>query len=30
MMNDRRIGKNLKGMNKSNFEEIEQNIWNIV
>lgn len=30
MMTDRRLGKNLKGMNKSNLIEIENNIWNII
>ena len=30
MMSDRRLGKNLKGMNKSNLAEIENSIWNIV
>lgn len=26
-MADRRIGRNLKGMNKSNLQEIEQAVW---
>lgn len=30
MMSDRRLGKNLKGMNKSNLAEIEGIIWNII
>jgi hypothetical protein len=30
MMSDRRLGRNLKGMNKSNLNEIEQSIWGIV
>lgn len=29
-MADRRLGKNLKGMNKSNLAEIEGIIWNIL
>ncbi len=29
-MNDRRLGKNLKGMNKSNLVEIQNSIWNVV
>lgn len=27
MLNDRRLGKNLKGLNKSNMVEIENCIW---
>lgn len=27
MMTDRRLGRNLKGMNKSNLVEIENIIW---
>lgn len=27
MLNERRLGKNLKGMNKSNMVEIEGVIW---
>ncbi len=30
MISDRRLGKNLKGMNKSNLNEIENGIWGIV
>lgn len=30
MMSDRRLGKNLKGMNKSNLTEIENMIWSVV
>lgn len=30
MMTDRRIGKNLKGMNKSNLNEIEQAVWTVI
>lgn len=30
MMNDRRLGRNLKGMNKSNLVEIENAIWSTV
>jgi hypothetical protein len=30
MMTDRRLGRNLKGMNKSNLNEIENGIWSIV
>lgn len=29
-MGDRRLGKNLKGMNKSNLQEIENGVWNII
>ncbi len=29
-MADRRLGRNLKGMNKSNLVEIENSIWGIV
>jgi hypothetical protein len=27
MLNERRLGKNLKGLNKSNLAEIETAIW---
>lgn len=27
MLNDRRLGKNLKGLNKSNLVEIENCVW---
>jgi hypothetical protein len=27
MLNERRLGKNLKGLNKSNMVEIENYIW---
>lgn len=27
MLYERRLGKNLKGMNKDNLAEIENNIW---
>jgi hypothetical protein len=27
MLSERRLGKNLKGMNKSNLAEIENTIW---
>jgi hypothetical protein len=27
MLYERRLGKNLKGMNKDNLSEIENNIW---
>lgn len=30
MMNDRRLGRNLKGMNKSNLVEIENAVWSII
>lgn len=30
MMADRRLGKNLKGMNKSNLQEIENGVWSII
>ncbi len=30
MINDRRLGKNLKGMNKSNLVEIENLVWTVV
>lgn len=30
MMADRRLGKNLKGMNRSNLTEIENTIWSVV
>lgn len=30
MMGDRRLGKNLKGMNKSNLTEVENTIWTVI
>lgn len=30
MMGDRRLGKNLKGMNKSNLAEVENTIWTVI
>lgn len=30
MMSDRRLGKNLKGMNKSNLTEIENGVWTVL
>ncbi len=30
MIKDRRLGKNLKGMNKSNLAEIENLVWTVV
>lgn len=30
MMADRRLGKHLKGMNKSNLVEIENAIWSVL
>ncbi len=29
-MAERRLGKNMKGMNKSNMQEIENGVWSIV
>lgn len=29
-MGDRRLGKNLKGMNKSNLAEVENTIWTVI
>lgn len=29
-MGDRRLGKNLKGMNKSNLTEVENTIWTVI
>lgn len=30
MMADRRLGKNLKGMNKANLNEIENSVWAVI
>jgi hypothetical protein len=30
MMAERRLGKNLKGMNKSNLLEIENALWSVI
>ena len=30
MLSDRRLGRNLKGMNKSNMTEIENSIWSSI
>lgn len=30
MLSDRRLGKNLKGMNKANLQEIENGLWSII
>lgn len=30
MMADRRLGKNLKGMNRSNLVEVENCIWSVI